>query len=157
MTFINKQIDPKGCVPIALTNAKRWTGEFVHFPEVRSKCIPLGFNPKSGVMGGTKGDEMVDRMCRALGLKFTRIGVRSVSDIERLLDMGFGVVLSYAWFMRRMRPSRICGGHLIFIKGHEGSFLDALNVNGNGAEYKPKLDQYIKTFKYGSQVWLIER
>lgn len=147
--FIDNQIEAKACVPIAIHNALTWTGQRPDFHEVRERSMHLGFDPKKGVNGTTK---QLAGMFLNFGLRICQIDPK-VQEIEKALDEGYGVLISYLWQMPKQRPLRKIGAHTIFISGHEGNFFKAYNVNGNGAEYKPIMKKFLKH----AEVWRVKK
>jgi hypothetical protein len=158
MRYIDRQLEVSACVPIAITNALIWAGRKVAFRELRETFVELGWNPK---IGSTNREIQV--MLEHFGFGIIQVENPSVRDIERYLDNGRSVLLAYTWFMPKDRPLRKSKSHLVFIDGHEGLFLGIKNVNGNGAEYKPRLQAYmdlINRRNYRSLMpiaWLLEK
>jgi hypothetical protein len=159
--FIDRQLNTTGCGPIALVNALRWLGypndsarkgpwPKPCFYELYDEFVRFGYLPKTGVE-----DWWINVMLTYFGVRFHEMKVRDVRQIERALNSGAGVLLTYVWDLEATRPVRKRKGHAIFVTGHCGPLLHALNVNGNGGEYKPKMQEYLKRF--GGKIWLLYR
>jgi len=155
--YINRQVIKNACGPIAIVNALLWMGCLD--PQERQprdwleQLMPwfkqMGFR-FSGI-----DDHFIHAVLARFKVNFTSKLVRSSREIEVLLGKNRSVLLSYYWANMPNRPVRKGSGHLIFIDGHEGQFFNAYNVNGNGAEYKGKLDRYLANII--GKVWCLER
>lgn len=153
LPYIDRQSKAATCGPIAITNCLLWTGHInprvKRTEEWMSHLMPgfleTGYDVSRGVRTTWITANLIQR-----AIPFTSYdSVRSIRVIEKALDRGNAILLAYA------HRSDLKSGHVIFIDGVEGIFFNAYNVNGNGAEYKPRLNRFLRGFP--GMAWAIGR
>lgn len=149
--YITSQIEANACVPIAVINALRWWTQSSRwgFNELREKFKELGWNPKSGCK-----DPDISRILRHFEIPYVYVPNGDLGTIERQLQAGSPLLLSYVWQQSMRRSTRKLRGHLVFVEKEDSpGYLKIYNVNGNGAERKEVLAKYLT---YGnSSLWLL--
>lgn len=149
--YISDQLEKNACVPVGVINALRWWTQDSHwgFNEMREEFKRLGWNPKSGC-----GDPEISSMLRHFKVPYVRVPNGDLETIERHVDAGGPLLVSYVWQQPILRPVRKLRAHLIFVEREDGpGYLKVHNANGNGAERKEVLARYLSYG--GGTLWLL--
>ena len=139
MRYIRHQPHGMSCGPVAVLNALKWLGYSASYRDHI-------FNFEWDFKNGTRHNSITQSL-REYGVKFKIKSNPTAADIERILDNGRSVVLSWAWY-EGGRSAR----HCIFIDGHTLTIFLSKNTWSNKSTKKdlmPKktLNKYFRIGK----------
>ncbi len=142
MRYINHQQHKATCGPVAVMNVMKhrgWKGSYRDNVEW-FKIFGLS---RTGMWS-----HELEKVLKFLNIKFKRLNLCKVTDIEKTLNRGNTVILNYQWYIKNKNA-----GHFIFITRHTKHFLNAYNITKCGSlkESKKLLRKWFKKSKFAGE------
>ena len=137
MRYVNKQQHKASCGPVAVINALKWLGCSVNYRDSLDIFKVLGYHENGG---GTWKSGVIN-MLRFFKIRFEFKDRIKVRDIEKAIDDGYSVVLSYRWY-----ENNKYGNHLVFIDKYTDKLIKSKNERFNGGDYGAKKSEYKRWF-----------
>ena len=134
MRYINYQPDATSCGPVALVNLSKWLDRGGTLKTVQEFKKNGFYDPHDGVP-----PEDWEKQLKNCGIKYKKRLKVTIQDIEKELDKGRAVILSYIWYngYGKYRTTE-SWGHYTFIDGHTKCYFNAKNNTSSRLSIRTK-------------------
>ena len=121
MRYITRQPHNMSCGPVAVINALKWLGYSATY---RDHINSFEWSYKNGIR-----HSKITKSLREYGVKFKIKENPTVSNIEKALDNGRSVMLSWCWYSNSNGKKK-SGRHCVFIDKHTSTQIMSKNTWG---------------------------